>query len=188
MADLYEGLNEKLTGFIAEQHIFFVSTAPDNGRINLSPKGMDSFRVFDENRVAFLNLTGSGNETAAHLVQNSRMTIMFCSFGKRPLILRLYGHGQAIHPYNTEWDSMIAHFPDIPGARQIITMNIDSVQTSCGFAVPRLDFVSERDTLVRWAETKGEEGLQAYWEEKNVQTIDGDPTYLLEKRNLIIDS
>ncbi len=183
MAEFFDHLNDRVKKFISEQHIFFVSTAPDNGRINLSPKGMDSFRVLGDNKIAFLNLTGSGNETAAHLVQNSRMTVMFCSFTASPLILRLYGHGKAVHEYDEEWDDMIVLFPPLVGARQIILMDVESVQTSCGYAVPRMDFREERQTLVQWTENKSEEELQTYWEKKNTTSIDGDPTYLLEKQD-----
>ena len=186
MAKFYEGITDELKQFIAEQHLFFVATAPENGRINLSPKGMDCFQVLDPNRVAYLNVTGSGNETAAHLLQNSRMTIMFCSFGKRPLVLRLYGQGQAIHAYDAEWDEMSVHFEPLPGARQIYVMAVASVQTSCGFAVPLYDFQGERETLRKWAVTKGEDGLQGYREEKNVASIDGDPTFLFEKSDVNI--
>ncbi|MEM7331420.1 MAG: pyridoxamine 5'-phosphate oxidase family protein [Chloroflexota bacterium] len=183
MAKFFDHINDKIKKFISEQHIFFVSTAPDNGRINLSPKGMDSFRVLGDNKVAFLNVTGSGNETAAHLVQNSRMTIMFCSFTASPLILRLYGQGQAIHDYDANWDEMLALFPPIIGARQVIVCDVESVQTSCGYAVPRMDFREERQTLIKWTEAKSDDQLQIYWEQKNVTSIDGDPTFLLEKRS-----
>ncbi|KAA3660083.1 MAG: pyridoxamine 5'-phosphate oxidase family protein [Chloroflexi bacterium] len=179
MAKFYNELSEDLQDFIAEQHIFFVATAPENGRINLSPKGMDSFRCVNGSEVMFLNVTGSGNETAAHLAENGRITIMCCSFEKRPLILRLYGTGKAIHPRDTEWESLIAQFPPIPGARQIIQLQIETVQTSCGFGVPFYEFQGERDTLNRVTIQKGEEGIQKYREEKNQVSIDGLPTYLL---------
>ena len=181
MAKFHDKLDEDLRGFIAGQHIFFVASAPHsaNGRVNLSPKGMDTFRCLDDNRVAFLNLTGSGNETAAHLVENGRLTIMFCGFEKRPLILRLYGNGRAVHRRDAEWADLYALFPDEPGARQIVVMAIESVQTSCGFAVPFYEFQGERPALRRWAENRGDEGLQSYWEEKNRVSIDGLPTGLL---------
>ena len=181
MAKFYSELSDDLQVFIAEQHIFFVATAPENGRINLSPKGMDTFRCVHGSEVMFLNVTGSGNETAAHLVENGRITIMFCSFEKRPLILRLYGQGKAIHPRDTEWDRLFAQFDSIPGARQIIQLQIESVQTSCGFGIPFYEFQGERDTLNRSVIQKGEAGLHQYWEEKNQVSIDGLPTYLLEE-------
>ena len=155
MAKFYESLNENLTNFITRQHIFFVATAPANGRVNLSPKGMDTFRVLDENRVAFMNLTGSGNETAAHLAENGRLTIMFCSFADKPLILRLYGSGRAFHRRDAAWQTMAPLFPAAIGNRNIILMNIDSVQTSCGFAVPYYEFQGERPLLTEWAENRG---------------------------------
>jgi hypothetical protein len=181
MAKFYHKLDEDLRGFIAAQHIFFVASAPGNGRINLSPKGMDTFRCLDDSTVAFLNLTGSGNETAAHLAENGRLTIMFCGFEKRPLILRLYGNGRAIHRRDAEWVGLYPIFPPEPGARQIIVMEITTVQTSCGFAVPFYDFQGERPALRRWAENRGEEGLQSYWQEKNQHSIDGLPTVSLEE-------
>ena len=180
MATMYNELNEDLTSFIEQQHIFFVSTAPNEGRINLSPKGMDTFRCIDEHTVAFLNLTGSGNETEAHLVENGRITIMFCSFTRKPLILRLYGQGKSILPEDAEWTTYAPSFDLLPGTRQIIVMHIENVQTSCGYAVPFYEFQSERDTLKRWAEHKGEDGLSEYWLEKNQLSIDGLPTRLME--------
>ncbi len=181
MAKFYNELSDDLQSFIARQHIFFVATAPENGRINLSPKGMDAFRCVNSNQVMFLNVTGSGNETAAHLAENGRLTIMFCSFEKRPLILRLYGTGKAIHPRDAEWASLFAQFDPIPGARQIITMQVESVQTSCGFAVPFYEFQGERNALKKWAENQGEDGLKTYQQENNQESIDGLPTFLLEE-------
>lgn len=179
MAHFYSELNEKLQDFISEQHLFFVATAPENGRINLSPKGMDSFRVLDSQRVAFMNLTGSGNETAAHLAENGRITVMFCSFEARPLILRLYGNGRAIHHHHPEWQSVAPLFPSRVGNRNIILIDVDSVQTSCGFGVPLYDYQGERELLDKWAHNKGKDGVRRYWEEKNQVSIDGLPTKLL---------
>ena len=179
MAKFHEKLDADLRGFIGEQKMFFTASAPADGRINLSPKGMDTFRCLNDRTVAYLNLTGSGNETAAHLAQNGRLTIMFCGFEKRPLILRLYGTGRAIHHRDAEWDELFALFPDEPGARQIIVMDIESVQTSCGFAVPFYEFQGERPALRKYAENLGEDGLQDYWEEKNQMSIDGLPTGLV---------
>lgn len=180
MANFYTELNKQLSDFIQEQQIFFVATAADEGRINLSPKGMDTFHIHNNNNVAFLNLTGSGNETAAHLEINSRITIMFCSFSKTPMILRLYGTGKVISPSDNEWQASLANFKSYPGARQIITIQIDSVQTSCGFAVPIAEAMVERDTLAKWAESKGEQGIREYWKEKNQTSIDGHPTHILD--------
>ncbi len=178
MAKFIDELSDDLQDFIAKQHIFFVATAPINGRINLSPKGMDTFRCVNSKQVMFLNLTGSGNESAAHLAQNGRLTIMFCSFEKRPLILRLYGNGRVIHPRDAEWDSLIEPFSHLAGARQFILLDIESVQTSCGFAVPFYEFQSDREALQRVNIEKGEEKLQEYRRNRNQVSIDGLPTYL----------
>jgi hypothetical protein len=183
MAQFYQTLTDDLKAFIAEQKIFFTATAAAEGRINLSPKGGDSLVCLDERTVAFLNLTGSGNETAAHLNDNGRLTLMFCSFSKRPLILRLYGRGECIYPHHPDWDNYCGLFEPIPGARQVIVLHIESVQTSCGFAVPFYDYQGERDALRKWADHKGEAGLQAYWQEKNSVSIDGLPTGIVEPAN-----
>ena len=176
MAKHYDHINKKIEKFISEQKIFFVATATDQSRINLSPKGMDSFRVIDDNRVMWLNLTGSGNETAAHLHADGRITIMFCSFEGAPMILRLYGKGRVIHPRDADWKESLALFPALAGTRQIIDIKIDLVQTSCGMSIPYFDFKEERLQLDDWAKDKGQEGIKAYWKEKNEQSIDGIPT------------
>jgi hypothetical protein len=176
MAKFYDSISSTLKEFISNQKIFFVSTAAESGRINLSPKGMDSFRIMDENKILWLNLTGSGNETAAHIQQVNRMTIMFCAFDGNPLILRLYGAAKVIHTQDKDWDQYYAHFSATAGARQIFEMQVESVQTSCGFAVPLMDYQEDQDILKNWAEKKGEEAIKDYWEEKNVTSIDGLPT------------
>ncbi|MFQ5507852.1 MAG: pyridoxamine 5'-phosphate oxidase family protein [Leptospirillia bacterium] len=175
MGKQYDRISERHKAFIAGQHIFFVATAA-NGRVNLSPKGLDSLRVVGDNRVLWLNLTGSGNETAAHLLQNDRMTLMFCAFSGDPLILRLYGTARAVHPGDGQWEALAAHFPDIPGARQVLDMHVDLVQTSCGFGVPEMDFKQNRQVLTDWAEKKGDAGVRAYWAEHNRSSLDGNPT------------
>ena len=176
MATFFDALDDKLRAFIEKQHMFFTATAPEEGRINLSPKGMDTFRCLDNKTVAYLNLTGSGNETSAHLMENGRITIMFCSYDKNPLILRLYGTGRCVHPGDVEWDDLAAQIELTMGARQFVVVDIDSVLTSCGYAVPRYEFVEDRDTLKRWAEAKGEDGIEAYWQEHNTVSIDGKST------------
>lgn len=176
MAEHLQQLTEKLIEFISEQHIFFVGTAAEEGFINVSPKGMDSFRIIDGNTVAWLNLTGSGNETAAHVLENGRMTIMFCSFDKQPLILRLYGRARAIHPRDAEWQRYLPLFPDYPGTRQVFELALELVQTSCGYAVPRFKLLQDRPTLVNWAEKKGRIGIERYWEENNTRSLDGRET------------
>ncbi len=175
MAKFFDALDESHREFIAAQRVFFTATAPETGRINLSPKGMDTFRVLSARRVAYLDLTGSGNEAAAHLAHDSRMTIMLCSFDKTPLIMRLYGSGQPVRPGDDEWDSLHANFTPEPGTRQIIVLDVDSVQTSCGFAVPMYEFAGERDTLRRFAEKTGEEGMEEYRRSNNRVSIDGKP-------------
>lgn len=162
--------------FIEAQHMFFVATAAPDGRVNLSPKGRDSLRVLDENRLIWLNLTGSGNETAGHLLQHPRMTLMWCSFSKRPMIYRAYGTARTIHATDPDWSDLLAHFPTQAGARQIYDVTIDMTQTSCGYAVPFMDFAADRDTLAKWAEDRGEDGVRAYWAENNQTTLDGAPT------------
>jgi hypothetical protein len=176
MAKFFEAISPELQDFIEAQKIFFTGTAAREGRVNVSPKGMDSLRVLSPNRVIWLNLTGSGNETAAHLLEVNRMTIMFCAFEGKPLILRLYGSAKTVHPNDAAWNELYAHFPDSHGARQIYDVTIDSVQTSCGFAVPFMDYKEERDVLKNWAEKKGPEGIHEYWEARNVTSIDGKPT------------
>lgn len=160
------------------QHIFFVATAPldTEGRINLSPKGLDTFRVLSEHRVAYMDFIGSGNETSAHLLENGRVTFMFCAFEGPPNILRLYGKGHAVLPGSADWDALAQHFALKPSTRQIVVAEIDLVQTSCGFGVPLYDFAGERDMLSVWAEKKGTEGLAAYIQEKNLVSLDGLPT------------
>lgn len=176
MAELYSGITEKLRGFIENQKLFFVATADAGGRVNLSPKGGDTFRVLGTNRVVWLSLTGSGNETAAHMQANNRITIMFCSFDTNPMILRLYGNGRTFYPGTREWEELIKLFPEKTGNRQIFDIDIDLVQTSCGFQVPYLEYRGERDTLDKWAENKGREGIVRYWREKNRISLDGNST------------
>lgn len=180
MARFYQALEAKHREFIAAQKLFFTASTAHKSRINLSPKGMDSLRVVGDNCVAYLDLTGSGNETAAHLKHDGRLTLMFCSFDTDPLILRLYGRGSVIRRQDTGWAAWRAHFPELPGERQIIVLDIDSVQTSCGYAVPQYAYRGERETLARWAEKKGTVGLLDYWREKNQVSIDGLSTGLLE--------
>lgn len=178
MAKFYTKLTTRLQNFIKKQKIFFVATAPKEGRINLSPKGMDSLRVVDENRILWLNVTGSGNETAAHLLENQRITIMMCSFDVTPNILRVYGRGRAIHPFDQEWDEVISLFPKTPGSRQIFNITVESAQTSCGMSIPFFDYKGEREGLNEWAKEKGDSGIQEYWQDRNLESIDGKPTGL----------
>lgn len=182
MAKVFDCITEELQQFITKQHIFFVATAPldSNGQVNLSPKGLESFRVLSPNKVAYLDLTGSGNETSAHLQENARITLMFCAFEEPPSILRLYGKGTTILPGNSQWEFLYWQFPQIPGTRQIIVADIERVQTSCGFGVPLYKYQGQRETLVNWATKKGEEGIKEYHRQKNLASIDGLPTPLSE--------
>jgi hypothetical protein len=180
MSSQYSELDDKQIAFIAAQHLFFVGTAAESGRVNLSPKGRDSLKVLGPNKLLWLNLTGSGNETAAHLQRVNRMTVMICSYDKQPLILRLYGTAKTIHPRDAQWQDMIGQFPETTGARQIYEMEIEMVQTSCGFAVPHMDFISERDTLKNWATKQGPTGIEAYWKKKNQTSLDGFETGVIQ--------
>ena len=180
MGRIIEQLTPELIQFIERQKVYFVATAPPSGAINLSPKGVDTLRVIDPRRVVWLNLTGSGNETAGHLRVDPRITVMFCAFDGDPLILRLYGRAEAIHPNDPRWEGLLRRFPELPGARQVIDVTIDRVHTSCGFGVPLMDYRGEREQLVRWAEKKGPDGIERYWREKNRLTIDGEPTGIVE--------
>lgn len=176
MAKQFAELLPEHTDFINAQHLFFVGSAGAEGLVNVSPKGMDSLRVLGPDRLVWLNLTGSGNETAAHVLENRRMTLMFCSFDKQPLILRVYGKADVIYPRDDDWADLAEHFPSYTGARQIFDLSIELVQTSCGFAVPYYDFQGERNTLTSWADKRGIGGVKAYWAEKNLVILDGKHT------------
>jgi hypothetical protein len=177
MARVHDSITPDLRAFIEAQRVFFVASAPlaADGHVNLSPKGLDSLRVLGDDRVAYLDLTGSGNETSAHLAENGRITIMVCAFEGPPRILRLFGTGRVMLPGDDGWDGLAAEFPEHVGTRQIIDVAVERVQTSCGFGVPRMEFVGERDQLPRWAAAKGEDGLIGYRREKNARSIDGLP-------------
>jgi hypothetical protein len=181
MGKQYTEISEQHTQFINAQKIYFVGTATADSRVNVSPKGMDSLQVLDSKHVAWLNVTGSGNETAAHVQQNPRMTIMFCAFEGAPLILRLYGTARVIHQDDAEWNMLYARFKPLPGARQIFNLAINLVQTSCGMGVPFYHFKAEREQLNEWAEKKGEMGIRQYWLDKNQVTIDAIPTHIADK-------
>ncbi|AZZ92658.1 pyridoxamine 5'-phosphate oxidase family protein [Hahella sp. KA22] len=181
MGQQFSEISDKLTQFIQEQKLFFVGTAAREGRVNISPKGMDSLRVLGPNRVIWLNVTGSGNETSAHIQECPRMTVMFAAFEGNPLILRLYGEAKVIHRNDPEWEELLAHFNPIPGARQIFDLNVDLVQSSCGMAVPFYDYVEDRELLKNWAAKKGDEGVKDYWKQKNELSLDGKETHIVEK-------
>ena len=174
----WEKLSDRLISFIEQQPLFFVATASQEGRVNLSPKGMDSLKVIDRNRITWLNMTGSGNETAAHIQDSPRMTLMFCAFDGDPLILRVYGSATVLHPRDTEWESAVSDFPDFAGSRQIFNLTIDLVQTSCGTGVPVMPFQHSRaeEELLPFYADMGEEGVTKYWDRKNSVSLDGKPT------------
>jgi hypothetical protein len=180
MGKFHDAIKPAHQDFIAKQHMFFVSTAPlsPEGRINLSPKGLDCFRVLSDHQVGYMDLVSSGNETSAHTLENGRITIMFCSFEGAPNILRLYGQGRAVLPGSAEWAQYVPHFTIYPSTRQLIVADIDLVQTSCGFGVPLYEYVGDRDIHFDWAEKKGKDGLAEYVREKNLVSLDGLPTDL----------
>ncbi len=181
MAKFFESIDEGLQQFIEAQHMFFVASAPlsAEGHVNVSPKGRDCLRILSPNRVAYLDLIGSGNETSAHLRENGRITFMFCAFEGAPRIARLFGMGITILPTDPDWAALSVLFSDdYNNVRQIILAEIDMAQTSCGYGVPFMDYVGERDTMDRWADSKGAEGLVEYQCEKNAVSLDGLPTPL----------
>ncbi|CAM3208432.1 Pyridoxamine 5'-phosphate oxidase putative domain-containing protein [Deinococcus saxicola] len=183
MAKQFPAIRPEHQGFIEKQPVFFVGTAAADGRVNVSPKGMDSLRVLGPNRVAWLNVTGSGNETAAHLLQLPRMTLMFCAFGGAPLILRLYGEAHMVQPIDAEWTDLAPLFPPLPGSRQIYLLDVDLVQTSCGMAVPLMEFQEGRENLNEVHRKLSDEQLNDYRQRKNAQSIDGFATGLPEAIN-----
>lgn len=171
-------LNTTLIDFIKAQHFFFVGTAGETGRVNISPKGLDNLRVLSETKIIWLNLSGSGNETAAHVRELPRMTLMFCGFEGDAMILRVYGKAKVVHPFDQTWEELAKNFPTMAGSRQIFELDIDLVQTSCGTGVPIMSFVQERGPteLLPFYEDMGEDGVKAYWARKNRFSIDHKPT------------
>ena len=181
MAKQFEELSESHIKFIEQQHMFFVASAGAEGFVNVSPKGMDSLRVVSPTEILWLNLTGSGNETAAHILENRRMTVMLCSFTEKPLILRVYGEAEVYHPRDEEWSEFSSLFPEHAGRRQIYRLNVQLVQTSCGFAVPLMDFVEERDTLGSALKKIEGNGIEKYWREKNAVSLNGKHTGVVDE-------
>lgn len=187
MAQQFAQIEPAQRDFILRQHVFFVATAAAGSRVNLSPKGADALRVLGPNAVCYLDQTGSGNETAAHLRADGRLTLMLCAFEGPPRILRLYGRGRVLRRGTPEYAGLLAEAFDGEeplGARQIVVLDVDLVQTSCGFGVPLYGYRGERPALARWAEAKGVEGLETYRREYNAHSIDGLPTGLLEEEAL----
>jgi Pyridoxamine 5'-phosphate oxidase len=181
MSKKFNELSTKHIEFIEQQKIFFVGTAAANGTVNISPKGYGSLKVLSPNRIIWLNVTGSGNETSAHVQLNPRMTMMFTSFDGSPVTLRIYGKASVIHKLDEEWEVLNSHFEQIVGARQIFDLAIELVQTSCGMSIPYFEYKGDRDIQIKWATKKGEVGLREFWGEENQQSIDGFPTNILEK-------
>lgn len=177
MGRVLERLDDRAVEFVRAQHMFFVATAPsgDAGLLNVSPKGLDTFAVLDDQTVAYLDLTGSGVETIAHLRQNGRITLMFCAFEGPPNIMRIYGKGDAVEPGDAEWEELRGRFPDLPGVRSVIRVRVERVSDTCGFAVPRYRYEGDRSTLTDWTAKKGPEGVKAYKAEKNRESLDGLP-------------
>lgn len=175
-------LNGTFRAFIQDQPMFFVATAARDGRVNTSPKGMETLRILDDNRIVWLNLSGSGNETAGHLRDSNRMTLMFMALKGDPLILRLYGTAKTVHPRDSDWDKLAGLFPPMAGSRQIFDMTIDLVTTSCGTGVPRMELVEQRgpSELLPFYADLGEDGVKKFWQRKNVETLDGAPTGIFE--------
>ncbi len=186
MGKFSDHLSESNRAFIAKQHMYFVATAPlsKEGRINLSPKGLDSFKVISDTQVGYMDLVSSGNETSAHTLENGRITIMFCSYGEKPQILRLYGQGRTILKGTPDWDTYAPHFEIYPSTRQIIIADIELTQSSCGFGVPKYDFKGHREIHFDWANGKGEQGLKEYIRKKNLVSLDGLKTNLGIKEKL----
>ncbi len=180
MGKFFNSIQPQHQAFIEHQKMFFTATAPlsTEGHVNLSPKGMDSFRILSPTRIAYMDMVGSGNETSAHVLENGRITIMFCAFDGPPSILRLYGYGYAVLPGDPEWTELATHFSALPSIRQVIVADVHKVQTSCGFSVPLYKYTGERDHSFKWAEKKGTEGLEEYKKEKNRVSMDGLKTAL----------
>lgn len=181
MAVKFTQINKEHKAFIEKQKMFVIGSAGAEGFINVSPKGMDTFKIIDENTVIWLNHTGSGNETSAHVQENGRMTVMFNSFDKAPLILKLYGTATVIHEKETRWQEMTEHFEEFVGTRQFFELKVELVLTSCGFGAPQYKYIGERNKLQKWANSKGREGMKAYWSEKNIETLNGVKTNVMER-------
>jgi len=180
VADFFDHITDKHAEFIAAQPVFFTATAAEGARINLSPKGMDCFRVLSPDLCGYLDVTGSGNETSTHLKHDGRITLMFNSFTRNALIYRIYGKGRVARKGSDEYAKLIDQFEELPGARQIILIDVESTQTSCGYAVPEMELKAERQTLKKWAEKKGEAAILEYQATRNAVSIDGLDTGLNE--------
>ncbi|NRF25693.1 pyridoxamine 5'-phosphate oxidase family protein [Vibrio coralliilyticus] len=188
MGKQFSELSDKHIAFIDQQKLYFVGTAADSGSVNLSPKGGDSLRVISPTQIAWLNLTGSGNESAAHVLNNPRMTLMFCAFEGAPLILRAYGQASVLHNKDAEWKKYVSLFPESVAARQIFILDINMVQSSCGMSVPYFTYEGDREDLAKWSEKQGTEGVEKYWLKKNQKSIDGFESEIASRSGLSEDS
>lgn len=177
MGKTYERIDERLREFIEQQPLFFVATAPlaEDGLLNLSPKGLDTLRILDERTVAYLDLTGSGVETIAHLKENGRCVMMFCAFEGRPMILRLHGRGEVLETGEADFEDLLPLFPELPGTRSIIRIAVDRIADSCGWGVPLMNFEGDRDQLLRYADQIGDEGIRDAQQKGNMASLDGLP-------------
>ncbi len=177
MSKVYDEIDDRMSSFLRRQHVFFVATAPlaGDGLVNLSPKGLDTFAVIDPHRVVYLDLTGSGVETVAHLRENGRIVIMFCAFEGPPRIIRLHGRGSVVVPGDQDFDALAGQFPARPGIRSAIDVEVTRVADSCGYAVPIMSFEGERSRLDEWADKRGAQGLEDYRAKKNAVSLDGLP-------------
>lgn len=177
MGKVLARIDPETARWIERQPMFFVATAPsgDGGHVNVSPKGLDTFRLLDDRTAVYLDLTGSGAETIAHVRQNGRITIMFCAFEGKPRIVRLHGRGSVLRPGEPGFAALAALFPPLPGVRALVGVHADRVSSSCGYAVPLMAYQGQRDTLLDWAERRGPDGIRSYWAEKNAASIDGLP-------------
>lgn len=186
MGKVYDEIVPELANWLGQQRVFFVATAPlaPGGLINCSPKGMDTFRIIGPREVAYLDLTGSGVETIAHLRENGRIVIMFCGFAGDPQIVRLHGTGEAVTYGMQDYEKLRIYFPDYPGERAVIRARLKRISDSCGYGVPRYDYMGERDTLIRWAESKGAEKIRQYQRENNAHSLDGQPGLYPESKRV----
>lgn len=178
MGKVYDKIDDKMSSWIAQQQMFFVATAPlsGDGLVNLSPKGLDgTFKILDEATVAYLDTTGSGIETIAHLKENGRITILFCAFDGAPNLIRFYGQGEPIEPHHPDFNQLLELFPSYSDVRSIIRVKVERIADSCGFGVPLYEYQGQRDTLIKYVENKGPEGMAQYRLENNSTSLDGLP-------------
>jgi hypothetical protein len=182
MATKFDKLNSEIRRFISEQHIYFCATAGKEGHVNVSPRDTKTLKVIDDKKIVWLNFTGSGNETSAHIQENGRMTLMFCGFEQEALMLKIYGNAKVYHPRDSKYQEMISLFSgyeDFVGNRQIFELDIELAITSCGEGVPYFDYKGERENLVKWSNKKGKKGIEEYWKENNSISLDGIDTKIV---------